>query len=143
MDNEWLWGRGLGGTYKYNNTDWGRNRSGVHIGWVTFTLKGGIPLLIIMLTFFGAWIRKKRQRFKHDRYYTTAWFWIPIFFVDWLVNPILLHVSLILVYGLTFLLMARFGKQPVVAEKLSAAMEAEIPGRLQRFTEREGYPQLM
>lgn len=129
MGYEWLWGRGLGGTYKYNNTDWGRNREGLHIGWVTYTLIGGIPLLIIMLTFFGAWIRKKRQRFQRDRYYTVAWFWIPISFVDWLVNPISMHVSYILVYGLTFMLMARFGKRSMAAEKLSVAPNAEIPAK--------------
>lgn len=138
MGYEWLWGRGVGGTYQYSDTDWGRNRSGVHIGWITFTLIGGLPLLIIMLTFFGAWISLKRRRFKHDQYYTAAWFWIPIFFADWLVNPIVLNVTQIPVYGLTFLLMARFGKRPMTVEKLSSASGAEIPGGLQSSTEREG-----
>jgi len=132
MGYEWLWGRGLGGTFKYNNTDWGRNRGGVHIGWVTFTLKGGLPLLIIMLSSFGSWIGKKR---KLDPYHTVAWFWIPIAFVDWLVNPIALNVPYMLGYGLTFLLMARFGKRPLLAEQPFVARGPEIPQRLQNLAE--------
>ena len=127
MDYEWLWGRGLGGTFYQR---WSLNpkapenwRSGVHIGWVSFTLIGGLPLLFIMLTFFGAGIRKNKQKMQRGPYYTLARFWIPIFFVNWLVNPISFHAVYIPVYGLTFLLMAQFGKRLV-----SNAEYSETPG---------------
>jgi hypothetical protein len=128
MGNEWLWGRGLGASYKYDNSAWGRNRTGVHIGWVTFTLKGGLPLLIVILSFYFAWINKPRGRLRHDSFYTTAWFWIPIAFVNWIVNPISIIAANVPVYGLTFLLLARFGKRtsahmPVVTGSLQGSAE--------------------
>lgn len=119
MGNEWLWGRGLGGVFKYDNTNWGRERTGVHIGWVTFTLKGGLPLLFIILSFYLAWIKISRQRMCIDNYYATAWFWIPITFVNWISNPVAIGVAMVPVYGFTFMLLARFGKRTKVTDELS------------------------
>jgi hypothetical protein len=117
MGNEWLWGRGLGGTF-YGGRSFDlkhpiRIREGVHIGWVSFTLKGGLPLLIIMLTFFGAGLKINRQRQQREPYYTIARLWVPIFFLNWLVDPISFSAVNVPVYGLSFLLMARFGKKLV------------------------------
>lgn len=113
MGYEWLWGRGLGGTFRYDNSEWGRNRTGVHIGWITLTLHGGLPLLFLTLSFYLPWFNKHKYRFVHDPYYTTAWLWIPISFLDWIVNPITIHAAYIPVAGLIFLLLARFGLRDV------------------------------
>lgn len=115
MGYKWLWGQGLGATYyakfSANPKDSSNTRTGLHIGWVSFTLKGGLPLLLIVLAFFLAAAKKNKKRLGHDLYYTVAKFWIPILFVNWVVNPISLHAVNVPVYGLSFLLMARFGKQ--------------------------------
>jgi hypothetical protein len=109
MGYEWLWGRGLGATFQYDRSDWGRNREGVHIGWVTFTLKGGLPLLFFVLSFFIAWFRIIRRKLRQDPYFLAACFWAPILFVNWLVNPISIQASSAPVIGFSFLLLARFG----------------------------------
>jgi hypothetical protein len=116
MDNDWLWGRGLGGTFfarwSLKANDPVNIRSGVHVGWLSFTLFGGLPLLLIMLTFFAAGIKKDKRK-RRDPYYIIARLWVPIVFVDWLVNPLELGLAYLPVYGLTFLLLAQFGKRPV------------------------------
>lgn len=117
MGNEWLLGRGLGGTFygrvSFKANDRRNIREGVHIGWISFTLMGGLPLLFIMLTFFAAGIRKNKERMRREPYYIIARFWRPIFFLNWIVNPISLGALYLPVYGLTFLLLAQFGKRPV------------------------------
>jgi len=132
MGYEWLWGRGLGGTFygrvTFNPKDPINMRTGVHIGWVSVTLKGGVPLLFTMLTFFGAWIRKNKKGLQRAPYYTAAKFWIPIFFVNWLVNPISFHAVNVSVYGLSFLLMAQFGKRSVSTEESSETPKAAVHG---------------
>ena len=64
MGPEWLWGRGLGGSYDLGGLFGLRHSSlidsnwqVVHIGWLIFTLKGGIPLIIVVLSFFVSWFK--------------------------------------------------------------------------------------
>jgi hypothetical protein len=122
MGHEWLWGRGLGGTFyggrTVNYKHPIRIREGLHIGWVSFTLKGGLLLFFIMLAFFAAGLRKNRKRLQYEPYYRIARFWIPIFFVSWLVNPVTFHAAYVPVYGLSFLLMAQFGKRSVAVSQI-------------------------
>ena len=132
MGYEWLWGRGVGGTFYghiTNKVDDPRNmREGVHIGWVTFTLVGGLPLLFIVLTFFAAGVRKNRRRMRNEPYYVVARLWRPICFVNWVVNPISLGASYVPIYGLTFLLLAQLGKRPVSDGKASDDSQIGING---------------
>ena len=119
---EWLWGRGIGGGFNLGNlfhmasfvddSNW----QILHIGWFTFLLKGGIPFLLITLSFWIAGIRQKYQWSLENKYNVVAKFWCPIMFVIWLLNPFLQNFSAAFVLGLTFLLLARFGKRPMVIE---------------------------
>ncbi len=115
MGYEWLWGRGLGGGYNLGglfgsylqDEDW----QTIHIGWLVFTLKGGLPLLIIMLMFFGSWIKKQKFSENLNVFDMTAYYWIPILFLIWSVTPIELSASSVSVLGLSFLMLGRFGKK--------------------------------
>lgn len=111
---EWVWGRGLGGTFNLGGL-FGRGETekhwpGVHIGWITFTLKGGIFFLLSTLALFLAVFQRDNFQ-KNDAYQLVAFCWIPVFFVNWLVNPVVLNTSGVIIYGLTFVLLARFGKK--------------------------------
>lgn len=108
---EWLWGRGMGGNFQYNKSSWGKQWDTLHIGWMSFTLKGGVPLMLILLTFFGAWINKVKKSSRRNPYIATAWCWAPILCVFWIVNPVGFHVSNIPVHGLSFLLLSQFGRR--------------------------------
>jgi hypothetical protein len=108
-------GKGLGGGYIINyvanltfyNDDW----QVVHIGWFMFILKGGLPLLICVLMFFLAWFKLKNKYKTTNAIDLTAIFWIPIFVLQWISNPISMRAEMVPIYGLSFVLLARFGKR--------------------------------
>jgi hypothetical protein len=113
MGYEWLWGRGIGGTFYGGRTPRFKIylREGVHVGWITFTLKGGLPLLFIMFSFFAAGIKRNKKILQSEPFYLMAKYWTPVLFIDWLMDPITLQATTMPVYGLSFMLMAQFGKR--------------------------------
>jgi hypothetical protein len=115
MGNEWLWGRGLGGTFDlggmFGRGIVERTWPTVHIGWLVFTLKGGAFFLYIIISFFLAGFHRRNYQQKYDPYILTARLWLPIFFANWFVNPVDMSVAYVPVYGLSFILLARFGRK--------------------------------
>lgn len=112
---EWLWGRGIGGGFNLrgtfnmaafvNDSNW----QVLHFGWFTFLLKGGIPFLLITLSFWFAGLGRNNISWLENKYNIVAKFWCPILFVIWSANPLALNFSQAITEGITFLLLARFG----------------------------------
>lgn len=112
---ECLWGRGIGGGFDlggmFLSSGYDSNWQVLHIGWLTFMLKGGIPFLLIMLSFWLAGLGKKNRLWMKNIHNIIAKLWCPIIFAIWLLNPITMNYSSTFIQGLTFLLLARFGQR--------------------------------
>jgi len=110
---EILWGRGMGGGFdlggmfgiQRNDSVW----QSVHIGWFVFLLKGGVPLFVLVLSFWFSIIAKKSKLWLVHSNNVVSRNWCLIVFITWWLNPIAINFSFAFMLGVTFMMLGRGG----------------------------------
>jgi hypothetical protein len=108
-----LVGRGLGGSFDASalrSAEEGADKWGtLHFGLVVFTLKGGVFLLAMFLSFLGPGIPRRARSWYSNPYNLIAALLFPIYLVAFVVNPITLFPEGLLLNLPPMMILARFG----------------------------------
>jgi hypothetical protein len=108
-------GRGMGGTFDASTVSWTSGAyvwSTLHFGILIYTLKGGVLFLFLFLSiFFMPLIKRRKSCWYHEPYNLAAILIFPVYFVQYLINPIFAGPESIFFHLPIMMVLSRFGKR--------------------------------
>jgi hypothetical protein len=125
-----LVGRGLGGTFDASAVRAGEEGADkwmtVHFGLVVLMLKGGIPFLVMFLSFIVPGISIRARSWYANPINLTAALLLPIYILWFIVDPIALTPDAVLLILPPMMLLARFGTRQTLDNGSSELHESHM-----------------